>query len=58
MITFHHLSKNYAHKRILNDVSGTLSQGDRIALIGKNGVGKTTLLQLLHGSSRPDAGYI
>lgn len=58
MITFDHLSKKYADKIILDNVSGTINRGDRIALIGKNGAGKTTLLKLLQGDIRPDAGSI
>ena len=43
---------------LLNDVSVTLEEGDRIGLIGANGVGKTTFLRLLVGDLAPDGGNI
>lgn len=58
MIVFHHLTKKYAERTVLDDVSGAVNPHDRIALVGKNGAGKTTLLRLLKGSLRPDAGGI
>jgi ABC-type polysaccharide/polyol phosphate transport system ATPase subunit len=42
----------------LHDVSFQLGQGDALALIGPNGAGKSSLLKLLHGLIKPDAGRI
>jgi ATPase subunit of ABC transporter with duplicated ATPase domains len=43
---------------LLKDVSLTLRQGERIGLVGHNGVGKTTLLELLSGKRTPDDGKL
>lgn len=52
------LSLSYGQLRVLDDVSLTLSPGDRHALIGPNGAGKTSLINVLTGVSRPRAGRI
>ena len=44
--------------RIFNDLTLTLNAGERLAVIGENGVGKTTLLKLLTGALQPQAGSI
>jgi ATPase subunit of ABC transporter with duplicated ATPase domains len=43
---------------VLNNVSFTVEAGERIAIIGPNGVGKTTLMRCLAGELKPDAGRI
>ncbi len=50
------LSKSIGSRVLFEDVSLTLSDGDRIGLIGPNGSGKTTLLEILAGNSSPDTG--
>ena len=52
------ISKTYDGKLILRDFSLTVQRGDRIALVGPNGVGKTTLLKLLTGEETPDSGVV
>ena len=52
------ISKRYEDKVILRDFSITVQRGDRIALVGPNGVGKTTLLNMLIGHEAPDCGTI
>jgi ABC-2 type transport system ATP-binding protein len=52
------LSKQYANKLALNNVSLTLTEGAPIALVGPNGAGKTTLLSLLCGYIQPTTGNI
>lgn len=46
---FHNLSKSYDSNLILNKIDGEIQRGDKIALIGANGKGKTTLLKILAG---------
>ncbi|MGK0410374.1 MAG: ABC-type multidrug transport system ATPase subunit [Shewanella psychromarinicola] len=52
------LSKQYANKLALNNVSLTLTEGAPIALVGPNGAGKTTLFSLLCGYIQPTTGNI
>lgn len=47
-----------ASRSVLKDLSFTLEEGERVALIGPNGCGKTTLLQLVVGLVRPSAGRV
>ncbi len=44
--------------RILQDVNFTLSPGERVGLVGANGSGKTTFLNLLAGTGQPDSGRV
>ncbi len=53
-----HLHKTYGEKTILEDVSFLINEGDRVGLIGKNGTGKTTLLDILSGVDFPEGGTI
>ncbi|MHA0034579.1 ABC-F family ATP-binding cassette domain-containing protein [Deinococcus sp. PESE-13] len=49
-----HLSKSYGERVILQGAAFKLRQGDRVALMGANGTGKTTLMRLLAGETFPD----
>ena len=51
-----HVRKAYGATRVFDDVNLHLERGDRIALIGPNGVGKSTLMRMLSGVEQPDAG--
>jgi ATP-binding cassette subfamily F protein 3 len=50
------LAKSYGGTQVLTDVSCALEPGEKVALIGRNGVGKTTLLRILAGLEAPDRG--
>ncbi|HEX6967883.1 MAG TPA: ABC-F family ATP-binding cassette domain-containing protein [Micromonosporaceae bacterium] len=52
------LIKIYDERRVLDGVSLTAAPGQRIGLIGENGVGKSTLLRLLAGVEEPDGGQV
>ncbi len=52
------VSKSFGDKTIVKSFSDTILRGDKIGLIGPNGVGKTTLLKLILGELAPDAGNI
>jgi len=52
------IAKSFDDRPILKDFSLKVLRGDRLALVGPNGVGKTTLLKLLTGEMAPDSGTI
>jgi len=52
------ISKAFGANPLFQNISFTVSQGDRIGLIGPNGSGKSTLLRTLAGDVRPDSGEI
>ena len=52
------ISKSYSGRSIVKDFSTRVKRGDRIGFIGKNGVGKTTLLNLLTSKIEPDDGIM
>jgi ATP-binding cassette subfamily F protein uup len=52
------LSKRYGVAPLFQDISFTVSEGDRIGIIGPNGSGKSTLLEILNGRVSPDSGTL
>ena len=52
------LSKRYGVAPLFQNISFTVSEGDRIGVIGPNGSGKSTLLEMLVGRVRPDSGDV
>src|SRR5215204_6519509 len=50
--------KNYGDQIILQGFDYTFKKGDRIGIVGKNGTGKTTFLNILQGLEKPDSGKI
>ncbi|MEZ5321096.1 MAG: ABC-F family ATP-binding cassette domain-containing protein [Microthrixaceae bacterium] len=58
MITVAGLSKAHGNRTLFRDVTFRLLPGRRIALVGGNGVGKTTLLEIVVGTQDPDSGEV
>ena len=58
MLSVNRVSKTYGIQTILEDVSFIINSGDRVGLVGPNGCGKTTLLRIITGLERPDAGRV
>jgi len=52
------ISKDYGVKTLFEDVSFHISEGDKIALVAKNGSGKSTILKILSGNETPDTGKV
>ena len=52
------LTKAYGITPLFNNITFHISQGDKIALIARNGTGKSTLLKILSGKETPDEGKI
>jgi ABC-2 type transport system ATP-binding protein len=53
-----HVSKSYADKAAVNDLSFTVAQGEIFGLIGPNGAGKTTTIRMMLDIIKPDSGEI
>ncbi|WP_129728245.1 MULTISPECIES: ABC-F family ATP-binding cassette domain-containing protein [Bacillaceae] len=58
MLTIEHLSKSYGEKPLFQDLSFSVTEGQRIGVIGINGTGKSTLLKIIAGVEQADAGEI
>lgn len=58
ILELHHLKKAFPGKPIVNDFSYILKPGERIGIVGRNGVGKSTFLNMLMGLEQPDSGHI
>ncbi len=58
IVEFHNVSKAYPNKTILKGFNYTFKKGERVGIIGKNGTGKSTFLNLLTQSDKPDSGKI
>lgn len=57
-INVEHISKLYGDKMILEDLSCSVDEGDKIGIIGINGTGKSTLLRIIAGEEEADEGKI
>ena len=53
-----HVSKNYGSQKIVDDFSYVFKKKDRIGVVGKNGIGKSTFLDILTGKLKPDTGEV
>ncbi len=58
VLNIEHISKIFGEKRIFDDVSYGIHEGDKIGIVGINGTGKTTFLKMIAGLEEPDEGQI
>ena len=58
LITLDHVHMAFGHVPLLDDATLLVEPGERVAIIGRNGTGKSTLLTILSGEQEPDAGTI
>lgn len=57
-IEVNNISKAYGEKHIINDFSYIFTKGINVGIVGNNGCGKTTFLDIISGSHEPDGGYV
>ena len=58
IMEFNHVSKYYGERCMIQDLDYTLARTDRIGIIGPNGIGKSTLINMIRGQIMPDSGSI
>ena len=58
ILELHKISKSYPNKPILEQFEYTFTKGERIGIIGKNGTGKSTFLNIISGLDQPDSGKV
>ena len=58
VIELENVSQTYDDESVINDFTLSVQRGDRIGLIGPNGVGKSTLLRIMLGQLQPDQGVV
>lgn len=58
VLSVHNLSKSFDRKKLFYDINFEIKRGERVAIIGDNGTGKTTLLKIINGILEPDTGEV
>lgn len=58
LLTAEHITKAYSERTLLKDVTLGIQEGEKIGVIGVNGMGKSTLLRILAGAEEPDEGTV
>lgn len=58
VVELHKISKSFGDKRIFNEFSYNFKRGERVGIIGKNGTGKSTFLNMLTGNLPTDSGKV
>ena len=58
MVSIDNLSVEFSAKPLFNDISYVINNHDRIALVGKNGAGKSTMLKIIAGIQQPTSGSV
>ncbi|MBO4945227.1 MAG: ABC-F family ATP-binding cassette domain-containing protein, partial [Muribaculaceae bacterium] len=58
MVNIQNLSVEFSAKSLFDNVSYTINRRDKIALVGKNGAGKSTMLKIIAGLQHPTSGTV
>lgn len=58
IIEIKNISKSFDGRKVIDDLEYTLARTDRIGIVGKNGMGKSTLINILNGKLEPDSGTV
>jgi ATPase subunit of ABC transporter with duplicated ATPase domains len=58
LLSVEQISKSYGDNQVLNHVTLTLQDGQKLGLVGANGVGKSTLLRIIVGEIEADSGKV
>ena len=58
VIEFHHVTKGFGDRLLIDDLSFTIPAGAIVGVIGPNGAGKSTLFKMIDGKEKPDSGEI
>lgn len=58
VVEFSHVTKHFAEKHVIDDLSFRVLRGERVGIVGPNGSGKSTMLKLMLGEISPDSGKI
>ena len=58
LVSVHQLGKSFAGKQVFQNVSFGIEEGQKLALLGPNGVGKSTLMKILNQTQEADSGRV
>lgn len=58
VLAVHNLAKSFDEKHLFSNINFEIKRGERVAIIGDNGTGKTTLLKIINGLLSPDTGEV
>ncbi|HEY5823306.1 MAG TPA: ABC-F family ATP-binding cassette domain-containing protein [Cyclobacteriaceae bacterium] len=58
VLELHHVTKGFGGRKMVDDFSYVFKKKDRIGIVGKNGIGKSTFLDLITQQSKPDSGEV
>lgn len=58
ILELHYVNKSFGDKKILEDFSYVFKRGEKVGMVGKNGVGKSTFLNMIMGLELPDSGKV
>ena len=57
ILELNHISKSYGSEKVISDFSYTFSRFEKVGIVGKNGSGKSTFLNIVTGTLKPDKGF-